>query len=117
MKYLIFISLGILILLSSCSSTQRNENTEQTVFDIIISRANKRYSIWKSNRDTSETQTLFYGYEGDHRIVEKYIGDPENSLFILLLEDNKHVFSFGYINEFTFKEVKNSNYCIFPEFC
>jgi hypothetical protein len=107
MKYLIFISLGILILLSSCSSTQQYENTEQTVFDIIISRANKRYSIWKSNRDTSETQTLFYGYEGDHRIVEKYIGDPDKK-WSLTIED---------MNEFTFNEVKNSNYCIFPEFC
>ena len=53
----------------------------------------------------------------DEFIIKLTTGsDPDNSLFILLLEDTKHVFSFEYKDQFTYNELDNMNYCIFPEF-
>ena len=205
MKYLWIIC--AIVLITGCVSEQTNKH-EESVFDLIQSRAEKRYSIWRERSEISENEILFYGDEGNYRtitnqnngpslasgwhqmiyyrnktdkqnltavtIMGMFNGDPrqnwyftvenmnedvlyqspeftfdvfpqdrmqeerfetqattipdefiikvtshsnpENSLFIMLLEDHKHVFSFEYKEPFTYKELNDKNYCIFPEF-
>lgn len=57
------------LVIAACLSNSTTGPGATSLFKELSGKADQRYSVWKANKDGSDSRTLFYGLEGSYRTV------------------------------------------------